>query len=81
MRTLLGAIFGLIIAVAVLLAYKTYTITTPYDDIWVGINSRMPGPLRAWSCQAVEQRLRAQGTEQAKANFKTPPKGCEVLWN
>ena len=79
MKTLLGAIFGLVIAVAGLLAYKTYTATTPYDEIWVGINSRMPAPVRAWTCQTMEQRLRA--SSDGKATFKTAPLGCESLWN
>jgi hypothetical protein len=79
MRTLLGALFGLVLALAGLLVFKTYTVKTPYDDIWVGINSRMPGPVQAWSCQTVEQRLRADA--KAKAEFKAAPKGCEPLWN
>ena len=77
-RTLLGMIFGLVLAIAALLAWKTYSIATPYDDLWVGLNSRMPGPVRAWTCQTVEQRLLK--TEQAKTQFKQPPKGCEALW-
>lgn len=81
MRTLLGMIFGLIVAVAGLFAYKSYTIATPYDDLWVGMNSRMPSPVRAWACQTVEQRLIKQGDAKAKAAFKSPPKGCEALWN
>jgi hypothetical protein len=80
-RTLLGAIFGLVLALAGLLAFKTYTVATPYDDLWIGLNSRMPGPLKAWSCQTVEQRLRASGDAKAKAAFKAAPKGCEALWN
>lgn len=79
LRTLLGAIFGLVLALAGLLAFKTYTVKTPYDDLWIGINSRMPGPVQAWSCQTVEQRLRADA--KAKADFKAAPKGCEALWN
>ncbi len=78
MRTLLGMIVGLVLAVAALLAWKTYSIATPYDDLWVGLNSRMPGPVRAWTCSTVEQRLLK--TDQAKAQFKQPPKGCESLW-
>jgi hypothetical protein len=81
MRTILGAIFGLVIALAGLLAFKTYTIATPYDDLWVGLNSRLPGPVRAWSCQTVEQRLIGKGDAKAKAEFKVAPRGCEALWN
>lgn len=80
-RTLLGMIVGLVIALAVLLAYKTYTVASPTDELWIGLNNRMPGPVRAWSCQTVEQRVRAKGTDASKAAFKTAPKGCEALWN
>ena len=80
-RTLLGALFGLVVALLGLLAFKSYTIATPYDDIWVGLNSRMPSPVRAWACQTVEQRLVKAGGPQAKTTFKTPPKGCEAIWN
>ena len=57
-RTLLGAVFGLLLAVAALLAFKTYTVSTPYDDIWVAINSRMPSPVRAWSCPTIAATAR-----------------------
>ena len=79
MRTVLGGIFGLVLALAGLLAFKTYTIATPYDDLWVAMNSRMPSIVRGWTCQTVEQRVKK--TDDAKTTFKTPPKGCEALWN
>ena len=78
-RTLLGAIVGLVVALAAILAWKTYSIASPYDDLWVALNSRMPGPVRAWSCQTVEQRLLS--SDKAKADYKAAPKGCEALWN
>ena len=78
-KTLAGAVFGLILALAGLLIFKTMTITTPYDDIWSGMVSRMPSPVRAWACQKVEQRLLT--TPATKASFKKPPAGCEALWN
>ena len=81
MRTILGAVFGLVLALAGLLAFKTYTITSPYDELWIGLNSRMPGPIRAWSCQAVERRLIGKGDAQAKTAYKLAPTGCEALWN
>jgi hypothetical protein len=77
----LGGLFGLVLALAGLLAFKTYTIASPYDELWVGLNSRMPGPVRAWACQTVEKRLIGKGDAQAKTAFKAPPKGCEALWN
>ena len=79
-RTLLGMIFGLVVALAAVLAFKTYTVASPTDDLWIGLNTRMPGPVRAWSCQTVEQRVRASTDDKLKAAFKTAPKGCE-LWN
>ena len=66
------ALFGL-------LAFKTYTIATPYDDLWVAINSRMPSIVRGWTCQTVEQRVKKD--DAAKATYKAPPKGCEAIWN
>ena len=81
MRTLLGAIFGLVLALAGLLAFKTFTIASPYDELWIGLNSRMPGPVRAWSCQTVERRLLGKADAKAKEAFKVPPTGCEALWN
>ena len=80
-RTVLGGLVGLVLALAALLAFKTYTIATPYDDLWVGLNSRLPSPVRAWSCQTVEKRLLPKGDAKAAAQFKQPPKGCEALWN
>lgn len=71
---------GLIATMAVILggvllgfwATKTYTLDTPYDEVWIGLNSRLPGPMRAWSCGAMHERL---GAEAGVA-----PYGCEGLW-
>ena len=52
-------------------AYQTLTITEPYDEVWIGLNSRLPDTLRAWSCGEV--RGRVTGSMLA-------PMGCEGFW-
>lgn len=49
--------------------YRYVTNTeTPFDEVGVEINSRMPAPLRKWGC------------DQLKKNFGrgVPPMGCDA---
>ena len=71
MRSFLGLLVGVAIGVAAFWAYMTYTIKTPDDAGWIAINSRLPGPMRAWSCGQVKARLSPTGA---------PPAGCEDHW-
>ncbi len=74
-------VLGLVLLVVVLLAatylgylaYLTSTIPQPYDEVWIGLNSPLPAPLRAWSCGALHDRL--------GAGAGIAPSGCEGLWD
>lgn len=71
----LGPVLLMLALVAAMLggywAFLTKTIDTPYDEIWIGLNHRLPEPLRAWSCGDVEARL---------GPAAVPPLGCDGLW-
>jgi hypothetical protein len=58
-------LFSLVILFAVgagsLWLYHTLTLVNPYDEVWIGINSRLPDPVRTWSCQTVRKRLTNPG--------------------
>lgn len=72
---LLGSLLLMLVLVVLLLggywAFLTQTIDAPYHEVWIGLNSPLPEPLRAWSCGAVEARL---------GPAAVPPYGCEGLW-
>lgn len=71
MGRVLGALVGLALGVTIFWAYLTYTIVTPYDEVWIAINTRMPQPAREWSCATVRDRLNKPGIA---------PLGCEAVW-
>lgn len=39
---------------------------SPYDEVGIGVNDMMPGPLHLWACSRIAQRF--PGT--------LPPSGC-----
>lgn len=71
---LIKTLLGIVILVAIIVfgywLYATYTIAAADDEMWVEVNSRMPDPLRKWSCNEVNGRIAA-----AEA-----PTGCEDAW-
>jgi hypothetical protein len=60
-RSLLGIVVLLAIIVVGYWLYATYTIASANDETWVQVNSRMPEPLRKWSCNEVKNRLQTPG--------------------
>ncbi len=66
LKILVSGLFGLMFAYSGLWAWKTMTIATPTDQVWMELNTRMPLALRAWACEQVQTR-----TQTA-----TPPEGC-----
>ncbi len=70
-KTLLGIVILAAIIVFGYWLYATYTIASGDDKIWVEVNSRLPEPLRKWSCNEVKNRVAA-----AQA-----PTGCSDAWN
>jgi len=60
-RSLLGIVVLLAIIVFGYWLYATYTIASANDEMWVEVNSRMPEPLRKWSCNEVKNRLQTPG--------------------
>ncbi len=70
-KTLLGIVILLAIIVFGYWLYATYTIASANDEIWVEVNSRMPDPLRKWSCAEVRKRV---ASAQAPAH-------CVGAWN
>lgn len=71
MGRVLGMLAGLALGISILWAYLTYTIVTPYDELWIAINARMPAPAREWSCTIVRDRLNKPGVA---------PLGCDGVW-
>jgi hypothetical protein len=70
LKTVLGVVILLAIAVFGYWLYATYTIASSDDQLWVKVNSNMPDPLRKWSCVEVNARVEAP---QA-------PEGCGDVW-
>lgn len=66
------------VAVAILLAgvgtlgwrwYRYVTAgDTPYDEVGIEVNSRLPEPLRAWGCARIKERFPRA----------VPPYGCQA---
>jgi hypothetical protein len=71
-RTLLGLVVLVAIVVFGYWLYATYTIASANDDIWVQVNSRMPDPLRKWSCAEVKTRVGGTASQA--------PTGCVDAW-
>jgi hypothetical protein len=71
---LIKTLLGIVILVAIIVfgywLYATYTIAAADDEMWVQVNSRMPEPLRKWSCKEVNGRI---GGSDA-------PTGCSDVW-
>lgn len=70
LKTLLGVVILVAIAVFGYWLYATYTIASSDDQLWVKVNSNLPDPLRKWSCTEVNARIEAP---QA-------PEGCADVW-
>ncbi|MCB1547435.1 MAG: hypothetical protein KDJ41_06300 [Hyphomicrobiaceae bacterium] len=70
LKFLIAIIVLAVVAVGGLWGYKTYSIASANDEMWVAINSRLPAPLRTWSCDTVKERIKP------KAGGKAPA-GCD----
>lgn len=66
---MLRRLFSLIVFLTVVTGcfwfYRTLTLASPHDEAWTAINSRLPDPLRIWSCQTVRKRLMDPGPAPA----------------
>lgn len=71
MGKLFSVLIGVVIAAVVVFGFTWYRYVTntasPYDEVGIAINSRLPAPLRGWGCS------------QLKAHFASglPPYGCQ----
>ncbi|OWJ64745.1 hypothetical protein [Inquilinus limosus] len=71
MGKLISVLIGVVVAVVVVFGFTWYRYVTntasPYDEVGIELNSRMPVPLRDWGCA------------QLKAHFAgaLPPYGCQ----
>lgn len=71
MGKLISVLIGVVVAVVVVFGFTWYRYVTntssPYDEVGIELNSRMPAPLRDWGCA------------QLKAHFAgaLPPYGCQ----
>lgn len=68
LRRLFSLIIFLTVVTGCFWLYRTLTLANPYDEVWVGINSQLPEPVRTWSCQTVRKRVTQPGP---------PPHGCQ----
>jgi hypothetical protein len=72
MRKLLTVLLGAVIAAAVVFGFTWYryisNTESPYDEVGIAVNSRLPLPLREWGCARL------------KASFAgaLPPYGCQA---
>lgn len=69
--TVIVAPLAMVLALGGVWVYGSLTIEQPYDEVWIGLNSPLPAPLRAWACAQVRSRV---------AGPSLPPIGCEGLW-
>lgn len=69
---LLRLVLIIVIAVAVTGGYRWYryigNTDSPYDEVGIGINSRLPQPLRKWGCDKLH----------ATFGNVLPPYGCQA---
>ena len=69
-RTALAAVAILVGAFGTM-GWRWYSYVTagesPYDEVGIGLNSRLPAPLRGWGCAKLAQRF----------PHTVPPYGCE----
>lgn len=69
---ILGFLLTIVVAITVTCGYRWYSYVTntesPYDEIGIELNSRMPLPIRKWAC------------DKLHANFTNaiPPYGCQA---
>lgn len=70
---ILGILVGITLGIGLLFGGQWYLYVTntesPYDEVGIAINSRMPGVIRKWGCDQLQQ------------TFKNalPPYGCQNL--
>lgn len=70
-RSVLVLSLAILVALAGVLGWRWYAYATagePYEEVGIELNSRMPGPLRRWTCARVRERH--PGT--------LPPYGCSA---
>ncbi|OLP44607.1 hypothetical protein [Rhizobium oryziradicis] len=73
MKRLLRLLVIMAITGAVIFGWRWYTYVTntetPYQEVGIDINSRMPGPLNRWGCDRLHATF---------ANM-LPPYGCQSV--
>lgn len=61
MRKLLSIVFVIVVAVAVTFGWRWYSYVSntesPYDEVGIELNSRMPMPLRTWGCLKLKAKI------------------------
>lgn len=71
MKRLLRLLVVMAITALVIFGSRWYTYVTntdtPYQEVGIDINSRLPGPLNKWGCARL----------QATFGTMLPPKGCQ----
>ncbi|PJI54849.1 hypothetical protein CTI14_10820 [Methylobacterium radiotolerans] len=62
---------GIALAGAGTIGWRWYSYVTtgasPYDEVGIEVNRRLPEPLRAWGCQRIKERFPRA----------VPPYGCQ----
>jgi hypothetical protein len=62
---------GIALAGAGTIGWRWYSYVTagasPYDEVGIEVNRRLPEPLRAWGCQRIKERFPRT----------VPPYGCQ----
>lgn len=72
MKKLLSMLLVIVVALAVTLGWRWYgyvsNTDSPYDEVGIELNSRMPLPLRKWGCDRLKTTFGAA----------LPPYGCST---
>jgi|HubBroStandDraft_4_1064222.scaffolds.fasta_scaffold1688066_1 hypothetical protein len=73
MRKVATFLIALVIGLGGVVGYRWYSYVTnagdakdPYDEVGIGLNSRMPGPLNKWGCEQLQKHF----------GRMLPPYGC-----
>ncbi len=73
LKRLLPILVTIVVAIVVTFGWKWYAYVTntesPYDEVGIEVNSRLPGPLNKWGCDRLHETFPGA----------VPPYGCQAF--